>query len=327
LVLFGPNQVNSWGNNKYGQLGIGDARLPSIRGQGGNAQLVKITTKPRIIPGLKNIQAVAAGSDHSLVLDYQGRVYSFGRNHRGQLGLGHDDDINTPTIIPDLINITAIFARYNSSFALTNQGEIYEFGESLNQRNVLFSYPQLINLQNIVAVSPGYEHCLYLDSQGLVYGSGYNHNYQLGSTSQGWVGLTLIKHLRNVVGICSTRSYSFFLNRQGKIYLLGDNGIRTRADQDQLNILPVLVPGLNHIIFISSTAEAMLALDYQGQVWKIDYINLLQCLYNGKSPRLYRSNIVALQTIGDSIVLLDRQGELEFIQGNIPEKIDQLELY
>jgi alpha-tubulin suppressor-like RCC1 family protein len=36
-------------------------------------------------------------------LDYQGRVYSFGRGEFGQLGLNDTEDRFTPTLIPNLL--------------------------------------------------------------------------------------------------------------------------------------------------------------------------------------------------------------------------------
>ena len=66
--------------------------------------LINIQNKyiPTLIPNLNNIIAISAGFDHSLILDNNGNVYSFGYGNAGQLGiksheeLGNDQTMNIP---------------------------------------------------------------------------------------------------------------------------------------------------------------------------------------------------------------------------------------
>jgi len=48
---------------------------------------------------------ISCGDYHSLVLDFEGRVFSFGDNYDGQLGLGNNKLNNIPQQIPN-VNIT-----------------------------------------------------------------------------------------------------------------------------------------------------------------------------------------------------------------------------
>lgn len=75
LFIFVGGQVFSWGQNRYGQLGLG------IHGQ-------SIST-PQIIQSLQGIPfaQISAGGAHSFALTLSGAVFGWGRNKFGQLGL------------------------------------------------------------------------------------------------------------------------------------------------------------------------------------------------------------------------------------------------
>ena len=106
---------------------------------------------------LKNAVSVAAGSNHTLALTSEGKVYGFGRNNEGQCsGTTIVDKINanwksgTPVKINGVIleNVSKIFASGNSSYALLTNGVLISWGaitdgdynryDSGNQRK----YPQ-----------------------------------------------------------------------------------------------------------------------------------------------------------------------------------------
>jgi alpha-tubulin suppressor-like RCC1 family protein len=44
---------------------------------------------------------VAAGSAHTVALSRRRRVYTWGHNRQGQLGLGHHDDGGIPVVVAD----------------------------------------------------------------------------------------------------------------------------------------------------------------------------------------------------------------------------------
>lgn len=70
-------EVLTWGTGSEGQLGGGRALLQASR--------------PFIVPWFREVPAsqVSCGGSHTLVLARDGRVFSFGCNEQGQLGLGH----------------------------------------------------------------------------------------------------------------------------------------------------------------------------------------------------------------------------------------------
>src|SRR4051794_28539920 len=68
-----PSTPWSWGRNLHGQLGTGDRAASST---------------PLQLGGSPAATALAAGQEHSLVLDGNGTVWAWGANGFGQLGIG-----------------------------------------------------------------------------------------------------------------------------------------------------------------------------------------------------------------------------------------------
>jgi alpha-tubulin suppressor-like RCC1 family protein len=94
LILTNIGKVYSFGYNGYGNLGLGD-------------------TANRNIPNLIHFEFdgmpvdIRAGDHHSIIFTDTNKVYSFGRNDDGQLGLGDTVNRNIPTLIEDFDILTS----------------------------------------------------------------------------------------------------------------------------------------------------------------------------------------------------------------------------
>jgi hypothetical protein len=91
--------------------------------------------RPILIPNLPPIKSISAGGSHSLLLDEQGRIYSFGWNVWGELGLGDRIQRLIPTLIsrfqdlelpPRIKNLSA--GTY--SLISDEEGMVYAFGNN-----------------------------------------------------------------------------------------------------------------------------------------------------------------------------------------------------
>ena len=82
LALKSDGTVWAWGDNSYGQLGIGSTSVPAT-------PVVQVSGLPFII-------AIAVGSYHNLALDSSGSVWTWGYNGTGQLGNGSTIQQTTP---------------------------------------------------------------------------------------------------------------------------------------------------------------------------------------------------------------------------------------
>jgi alpha-tubulin suppressor-like RCC1 family protein/fibronectin type 3 domain-containing protein len=84
VALKNDGTVWTWGGNYYGELGLGE-----------DAWQLGYPTQ---VPGLSNIVAIAAGDKHVLALRDDGKVFAWGSNEHGQIGVNdtRTDEFYTP---------------------------------------------------------------------------------------------------------------------------------------------------------------------------------------------------------------------------------------
>lgn len=87
-----------WGRLDGNQLGLKVSDLPQDEVVRDSAGHPRILTVPTQIPNIDAIQ-VAAGSDHCVAIDKNGKAYSWGFSTTFQTGLGTDDDVELATLI------------------------------------------------------------------------------------------------------------------------------------------------------------------------------------------------------------------------------------
>jgi hypothetical protein len=132
LAVTESQQCISWGENTCGQLGIGCKSKP--------------TYKPQLLDSIPSqIKEASAGWAHSVAVGTDGRVYSWGLNSHGQLGLGDVAARLAPHLLHDLVDVhqveSAHAARTLTAFLSTEKrpllcGQI-PFGPSV-KHNVEF---------------------------------------------------------------------------------------------------------------------------------------------------------------------------------------------
>jgi len=68
---------------------------------------------------------------HNFAISEKGEVYGWGLNSFGQLGLGHDKNVDSPQLIPALtkLDIVEMAAGSFHSLALSRDGSVYSFGQ------------------------------------------------------------------------------------------------------------------------------------------------------------------------------------------------------
>src|SRR5918912_1414907 len=164
LALKNDGTVLAWGSNTGGQLGDGTNTDSSMPVQ------VKDSNDPSGY--LTGVNAIAAGSGHSLALKGDGTVWAWGDNGSGQLGNGTITSSNTPTQVDGLDGVEAIAGGSSYSLALKNDGTVWAWGSNTSgqeQRisgqlgtNVMgINTPvQVSELSGVKAIAAGGDHSL-----------------------------------------------------------------------------------------------------------------------------------------------------------------------
>jgi len=75
-------------------------------------------------------QTLAGGSGHSVVLEPDGTVWTFGLNNNGQLGDNSLTNRTTPIQVTALSGVVAVAAGGFHTLALTSTGTLYVWGDN-----------------------------------------------------------------------------------------------------------------------------------------------------------------------------------------------------
>jgi alpha-tubulin suppressor-like RCC1 family protein len=223
LALAADGSVWAWGDNRGGQLGNG-----TVSGAPNPV--------PRQIRGLGGVAAVAAGGHHGLALTADGRVWTWGRNDRGQLGSGGVSAPRpTPAPVAGLTGVVAVAGGVMHSLAVRRDGSVWAWGA--NQQGQLgngatgdASAPvQVGDLGDVIAVAGGGEHSLAVRRDGTVWAWGANHQGQLGNgratdvpTPQAVPGP--VDGLTGATGVAAGIVHSLALQSDGSVWTWGSNG-------------------------------------------------------------------------------------------------------
>jgi alpha-tubulin suppressor-like RCC1 family protein len=194
---------------------------------------------------LSNIKAVSAGGRHALFLLEDGTVRAVGKNEYGQLGDATTTDRNIPVPVLD---------------------------------------PNNAPLTNIVAVSAGGEHSLFLAADSTVWAVGDNYYGQLGDPATYGQNVRRvvkvkgpdgINPLRGVIAIAAGSRYSLFLTKDGRVWATGRNNEGQLGDgttQSRSIVVPVVKADgspFDSVIAIAAGHQHSLFLRQDGSVWAV----------------------------------------------------------
>lgn len=230
----------SWGTNNANLLG---------HSNGANRKPEKVSEGM-----MANVKAVSVstGNNHSLVLGSDKRIYAWGSNASGQLGLGYST--NVPSLISTLSNVKTISAGGGHSFAMTEDNKIYSWGYNDNGQlgNGTYSSAGLPTevTYNFVgldetATAAGSGYSSVLNIRGKIYTWGWNIYGQLGSgvtstnnplPGEVYAGGVLLD--KEIVSISGGQYHSLVIDSSGRVYSWGrnDNGQLGSGDKTSSNV-------------------------------------------------------------------------------------------
>jgi len=236
--------VWAWGWDSRGQIGP----------NGGAATKVGAPVKVPLPAG--NVTMIAAGRAHSLAL-VGGKVYAWGDDNSGQLGLAADGARHqTPTLVKGLpTGVTWIAGGRDSSFAVAG-GALYAWGN--NQYGQLGTgsttsraTPYKVIGSGVRQVESGADHTVALLTTGTVLAWGRNEYGQLGLGTAGsnHPTPTAVPGLSGITAVRVGRDHSLAI-KSGTLYAWGRN------DGGQLGVSPTATPQSSKPLVVAGTSGA-----------------------------------------------------------------------
>ena len=115
LALLSNGTLFAWGQNNFGQLGIG-------------------STTNQMQPTLvgTNFNSISAGGGHSLAISVSNNIMAFGYGFFGQLGSGNNNNLNVPMQLNFLGPYSKVAASNSHSVTIKSDGTLWAFGKNSN---------------------------------------------------------------------------------------------------------------------------------------------------------------------------------------------------
>ena len=196
--------------------------------------------------------ACVCGQFQTITLSDDGTVHAFGRNNRGELGLGHNQHILLPTPIPNLPKISQISCGGFFTVCVDLEGFIWSFGDNSfgqlgtgNKTN--FNVPQKVqDIPPVLSVSCGSYHTLIITNDDNLWSCGRNTKGQLCHGDTKDRSKPQKTPFSNISKILTGFDFSLFQNDKGEIFACGFNqqGQCGLGHFDHPQITPSLVPNL-----------------------------------------------------------------------------------
>ncbi|XP_070189606.1 X-linked retinitis pigmentosa GTPase regulator-like [Littorina saxatilis] len=218
VVATESGNIYTFGSNSEGQLGA--------EGEDGHL--------PRHVASLDPTpyRMLAAGCDHSIALTEDARVFVWGGNGEGQLGLGEELEIPVPKQLDIGQSVTCISCGYYHSALVTENGELYTFGESdagklgLGENPDEHKTPQHVMsiADRVKTVSCGGSHTAAVTENGQLYtfGDGPNGQLGLGVSVLESQSPSLVKLPFKVSQVCCGENFTAIVSEKGQLYTFGD---------------------------------------------------------------------------------------------------------
>eukprot|EP01060_Flectonema_neradi_P034948 TRINITY_DN6279_c0_g1_i1.p1 TRINITY_DN6279_c0_g1~~TRINITY_DN6279_c0_g1_i1.p1 ORF type:complete len:957 (+),score=177.36 TRINITY_DN6279_c0_g1_i1:1-2871(+) len=265
LCLTTDGRVYSFGSNTKGQLGLGHKTS---------------TTTPTPIYSLSGSEVVqmACGDEHSLVLTTDNKVYSWGRNDRGQLGLGTTNDQDTPWVMTSLsdVVVTVIKAGAYHNACLSAAGEVlvwgcnrsHQLGVGSSTTVAYCTMPQKVAVPSTSKITVlelgGYHSVVMADSRSQIFVWGENSDARLGLGHSSVVAsprlLASLCNTTDLVKSISTSRFGTSVHTDSGRYLSwGGEGFPSQMPStipslDHLNI-PKSSRGIDHTLLLTSDGQ------------------------------------------------------------------------
>jgi alpha-tubulin suppressor-like RCC1 family protein len=274
VALKTNGELWAWGNNQFGACGD-NARLdrhlpvpvvglgPVVAAAAGGRHTIALAAPvsstrlvgygassplggrvASVIDGPSNVAMLSSGFDHTLALDGDHRVWSWGKNTYGQLGEPGADRADAALVeipLEGARGFVQVEARANRSFALRSDGVVFAWGEGsygqtgLGTTNDAFTPTRVGIAGTVLRLAAGERHTLALDTTSTVWGWGQNLHGELGrpSTPSPTSTPVILPNMGSPIWIGAGAFHSLSIDLVGQLYAWG-SGFRGQLGRGTL---------------------------------------------------------------------------------------------
>jgi uncharacterized repeat protein (TIGR01451 family) len=272
MVVCSDSSISAWGNNANGELGNGTIGGP-------NCNCIPLAGH---VSNITNVVSISNGNATSFAIRNDGKVWAWGYNAYGQLGVGGTTNKTIPTPVLNLTNVIQVAAGNGFTLALKSDSTVWAWGNNVNGQvgdgtTTNRSVPvQVSSLSGVISIGAGYLHCLAAKSDGTVWAWGYNFHGELGhgdsttSACQCYSTPVQVAVLSGIRKVVAGNQFSLAMDSLGNLWSWGSN-IAGQLGNGTPNYVytPALVINGNGIkdIYVGCTSAHCFAVKQDGNIW------------------------------------------------------------
>ena len=233
LFLKADGSVWVFGSNEFGQLGIAET---SCQGSP-----IQVTMFPNAIVD------ISCGRSCTVLLDCQGIVWAGGRS-----GVWPGNRIMSPLDLPGLPIVKSVTCGNTHHYFLCEDASVWRQGRLNNTTDLKKIVFEKTKQLCIVQMSAGGNHCLFLDSDGSVWGFASNSHGQLGlGDKKTRILPAKIKLDKKILYVGCGDSHSFIVDEELRVWTFGSNEYGqlaiTYEEIEPCSVVPQLVTQIDSI--------------------------------------------------------------------------------
>jgi len=249
---------------------VGDYRL-TVRGQSG-----KLIRTAELVVRVFQSKPVAAAWSYSLAVAEDGSLWTWGRNHRGQLGIGNTTDQKSPVRVGTDTNWVAVAGGNSHSVALKSDGSLWVAGyNGYGQLGIAgeehHTFQRVGTDNDWVAIAAGDDFTLAIKADRTLWAWGRNRFGQLGVGNMPDRNVPTRVEGEGWVQVAAGAEHGVAIRADGSLWTWGDDAYGQLGNGDGRDPVkqPQRVGTANDWLVASAgtAGDATLAIKTDGTLW------------------------------------------------------------